>query len=1117
MSPAENRRESTYEASFFALRTPLLPFQDLVDLTSDLETPAALEQDPGRLDAERSHLRDAVQRDRERIRERMREMLQRPHVREAIFVASPDLSTAIGNWEKDPTSSDSLQIEESLYRYLSRMCYRCTPFGMFAGCAVGTIGERSELTIDAAANYRRSTRLDMGYLESMTEALGTDPAVRETAQYRVNSSLYRASGRYRYAESRTDKHGRSYHLVAVTPTPYLEHVLERASAGATIQDLVAALCELGVEFDDARGFVIELIDSQLLISTLAPTLTGPEPIHGLIEKCTGHEATQPVADALTSVRDQLAALDRDGLEGNIDQFPAIAEQLRELPGKVEASRLFQVDMFKPSQATLSQSVIDEVMRGAAILHLASGNAARQDSFQSFFNSFFARYETREVPLVEVLDEESGVGFFKSNAPGSEPSPLLDDVQFASVSDSFYAWGQKERLLLHVLLDARERGVQTVDISGPVLSGLVQHQPSPLPSSFAAMATIAAESQEAFEAGDYRLHVSGCSGPSGANLLGRFCHGDPELTERVQEHVAIEESHDPDCVFAEVVHLPEGRVGNVLLRPLLRKHEIPFCGQSGLDSEGHIPITDLMVSVVGRSIVLRSKSLNKRVLPRLSTAHGFSSERNLGLYRFLCMLQSQGLTGGMAWNWGPFEGSTFLPRLTCGKLVLSRARWIVTAGELKKAMQSDGADRIWNLRKLREGRKLPRTVVLADSDNELLVDFENPLSVDSFFKVVKARPSLLLKEVFAEPHELAATGPEGAFTHELLIPFVLPAKTATQPDEASSVEDRTQDGASVAAAAAAVATSESSTAPAAAPAVRKFPPGSEWMYAKFYAGTATCDEILADVIGPLAQEMMTEGHVDKWFFLRYGDPDWHVRVRLHGDPAVLHSEVLPKLEALAAPLLADGRMWRFQLDTYEQEVERYGGSIVMPIAEEIFCADSIAAIAPLEHFAGDELADARWRLALAGTDRICDDLGFDLRERHALMARLSEGYAHEFHFKGTPLQHQTGRKFREERKDLEWLLNPEKRAEHPLAVGLPAFEERSRLLAPIVERLKAAEAEGNMTVSMREFAGSLIHMHTNRVLRSSARAQELLIYDFLHRLYESQIARQRSRKRTSKAK
>jgi hypothetical protein len=42
----------------------------------------------------------------------------------------------------------------------------------------------------------------------------------------------------------------------------------------------------------------------------------------------------------------------------------------------------------------------------------------------------------------------------------------------------------------------------------------------------------------------------------------------------------------------------------------------------------------------------------------------------------------------------------------------------------------------------------------------------------------------------------------------------------------------------------------------------------------------------------------------------------------------------------------------------------------------------------------------------------------------------------------------------------------------------------------------------------ELAASYLHMHANRLLRSAARAQELVLYDWLYRMYEAQAARLR---------
>jgi thiopeptide-type bacteriocin biosynthesis protein len=62
----------------------------------------------------------------------------------------------------------------------------------------------------------------------------------------------------------------------------------------------------------------------------------------------------------------------------------------------------------------------------------------------------------------------------------------------------------------------------------------------------------------------------------------------------------------------------------------------------------------------------------------------------------------------------------------------------------------------------------------------------------------------------------------------------------------------------------------------------------------------------------------------------------------------------------------------------------------------------------------------------------------------------------------------------------------------------------------VAELKACETAGRLSRPLTELASSYIHMHANRMLRSAQRAQELVLYDFLNRLYESRAARGRGK-------
>lgn len=1078
-------------SGFFAFRTPLLPYEELEAFSAGLEAPGAV--------ADPEALERALAADRERLRSRLAALAERPEVLEAVFLASPSLHESLAAWRAQPDSKKGLRAERALLRYVYRMAARATPFGLFSGCSLGPVetapGTHSRVAVAPRAAYERHTRLDMDYLFALCEDLGRDPAVREVLLYRPNTSLYRAAGRLRYAEARLENKVRSHHLVAVDASEYLEEALRVAEGGARARDVADALVAFDpdgeVTPEEAMDFVTELIDSQILVSDLTTPVTGPEAIHGLIAELSSLSAGGAAAEAverLTRVRDELAALDAAGPGQEPARYEAIAETLRALPTSVEMSRLFQLDMVKPvDRAVLGADVLEELGRAMELLYRLATERP-QEGLDRFRKDFNERYEGREVPLLEALDEEVGIGFERSADSGAEASPLLRGLVLGGPpGESNVPWGRVQAVLLSKVHEALARGAREIEITPEDLDRMAPADASnpapksPMPDSFHVMATLSSPSAEALERGEFQLLFDNAGGPSGARLLGRFCHADPELSRRVEEHLRAEEGQNPDAVFAEIVHLPQGRIGNILARPVLRDYEIPFLGRSGAPPERQIPVSDLRVSVVGNRVVLRSARLGREVIPRLTSAHNFW-RGSLGVYRFLCMLQGQGYLGGLSWSWGALDGAPFLPRVTCGRLVLTRASWWMTQSEIKALAKVKGAERFAAVQQWREKRGLPRLVALVDADNELLVDLDNVLSIDTFLDVVEERDRARLVEFFPGPDELPATGPEGRFVHEILVPYVRkPRETAAARPERGRP---------------------------AVPALRRsFPPGSEWLYLKLYTGSSTADGLLREVVAPVVHEALAEGPADGWFFIRYGDPEWHLRLRFHGRPAELAGQLLPRLHQELDPRLADGRLWKVQLDTYEREVERYGGPEGMLLAESIFEADSEAVLAIVEMLEGDEGADVRWRLALRGIDMLLTDLGLEGEERMRTLRGMKEGFAREFGG-GKGLRVQLDQRFRKEGRSLVPLLDPAGDETSDLAPALAVLRRRSERLAPLCAELRAREAAGRLNQSIADLAPSFIHMHVNRLIRSAGRAHELVLYDFLYQLHESRAARAR---------
>ena len=151
------------------------------------------------------------------------------------------------------------------------------------------------------------------------------------------------------------------------------------------------------------------------------------------------------------------------------------------------------------------------------------------------------------------------------------------------------------------------------------------------------------------------------GTSAANLLARFAYTDVAIEDLINQITQKEQSLNEHATFAEIAHLPDSRVGNILFRPHIRECEIVYLSNSTLSEEQKIHLSDVMISYRLGRLVLRSKKWDREIIPRLTNAHNYSRS-SIPVYRFLCDMQHQGRTN-LYFNWGYLEEDLdFLPRV-----------------------------------------------------------------------------------------------------------------------------------------------------------------------------------------------------------------------------------------------------------------------------------------------------------------------------------------------------------------------------------------------------------------------------------------------------------------------
>ena len=681
--------------------------------------------------------------------------VQSPVFKEMLQIATPDLSEGMDNGAE--------RAQFSAYRYFERACTRPTPFGLFAGCSMGAVGEQTQIQLCEQNIYKRVTRLDMNYICALTQQIERDGKIREQLRYYLNNSAYRVGDNHRYVECRYHKARRSHQITQLENSDYLLKVLAKARNGAAFSELAALLVDDEINIAEAAAFIHELIDAQIIVSEFDPAVTNTEPLATLITKLNGITSEdKDIIDVLSEINSQLKYIDEHPIGSTGDIYPGIIKNVARTKIDAEIKYLFQADMFKPvEQAIVSRELLDDIQQTLSFLNKVNSPVARSSILQ-FKENFARRYGEREMPLLFVLDSELGIGY-AGNTSG-DVSPLVDNLVIPRGNTSAKAPQPSiQSILMQKFRQSSQKVIELTDDDVKDAEAVWDD----FPPTISVMCQLLQDN----DAGR-SFYLQSAGGTSAANLLGRFCHLDEQILNHTLAITQKEAQLNPDVIYAEIVHLPESRIGNILLRPVLRPYEIPYLAKSGVSEELELRPEDLSVTVRNNRIILRSKSLDKEVVPRMSTAHNYSGQNSMPVYHFLCDLQHQNGRAGLGFSWNEMaQQLDYLPRVMYKNCILSQARWMVREKEIKKFFEmKDDAELLGKIKEWQNEREIPDNVLLADGDNELYINMNHLISVRSWLSVVKKRSSFHLKEFLFNPDTAIVRGPEGMFTNEFIFAF-----------------------------------------------------------------------------------------------------------------------------------------------------------------------------------------------------------------------------------------------------------------------------------------------------------------------------------------------------------
>ncbi len=669
--------------------------------------------------------------------------------------------------------------------------------------------------------------------------------------------------------------------------------------------------------------------------------------------------------------------------------------------------------------SLLRHVPELVARLAAVLP-----SYHSPELSTFAKAFAWKFGEKEVPLMVALDPELGVGY--GNMDQQYETALIEKLKSFADSDQDQS---TQDFLIKALISERADVINLEDLQLPSRSANL-----PLANTVPVVCTVS----------DELLYLEYAGGATANAILGRFTLALPDVERHCRAMAGLEQAANPDVLFFDISYT----IGTVTDNVNRRKHIYPFqlCIHNFDTSADPLRADDLMVSVQGEQVYLRSHKSGKRLVPRFASGYNYLFS-DLPLFRFLCDLQHQQIHKNLSLKLRErIKGLNYYPRLQYKNIVLSPATWLIKKEEVNAYPGATPKEKlVCCLKDLATSRYLKcgrgdQTLFFDTSDAEHLKGLNDYLlkEKEAYFEESWLPGNSLIKDEQGNPFmpQLILT-----LSHQQTIYRGIPE-------------------------------------PLFKPTNTVIVPGQRWLYFEIFVHPMRADLVLCDYIQPFI--VTNQSAIEKWFFVRYSQDGHHLRVRFQLTDQSYMQQIMPHFFSALLPLMEQGIISDIRIRPYRQETERYGEQF-MENVEQHFYLDTCFTGAILQEATSIE-EKYLWALKLLTDCRECDLLPPVIFDE--LIATNCAAYCQE--------QGLTPAGYKELNRAAKALNNSGE-----LITGHGLLIHYMTMRDSLLGTLSLYEPQHRPVLFT-----ALFHMLVNRLFKTDQRLQEAIIYCFFERSLKS---------------
>ncbi|MGG5211063.1 thiopeptide-type bacteriocin biosynthesis protein [Chryseobacterium sp. MIQD13] len=920
------------------------------------------------------------------------------------------------------SSEKKKNIEFTFYKYFSRAANRPIPFGMFSGIGLINHSKKNEEEVPV---YEKKLlpKIDYEYLDRVIKEAGENKIIKEKLTYSLNNTIYSKGSELIYIQKNFKSRIKNYHKTSIENDEVMDSLFIFFQKDRSMAEIISFLEEsFNATEEEAYTFFDEILNESIIFSNLNYSTIGQDFIQNNLLKLIISEELRRDNPILFQSLNDIYEFQTSGVINN-----SLADKIK-------------YDLNFESNIQIDFDTVNDVQDALSVYEKLSQNFnSKETRLEKFIYSFNKKYGEKEVLLLEALDMGYGNGQGSSSHTGHAELSKL------------------ELLILRKTFEAAKNGETKIEFEKDELSSL-KHSIPDTGTKYC--------SYSLFKDPQYSwkkiININYISYSSPIKIVGRFTEN-KEIKSFVEEISSYQKKTiGSNFILAEVEHLPTYLAGHIVKRNINFDYIIRYPNDIPVeDGQKYIDINDLYISIIESKVYLRSKKLNKYIIPTFSTFFDHYHTLNSPVFKFLLDVSTQHdyhEKSSINVN-NVLNTLGFFPRISYKNHILKKAHWLIKTSDFFKNKNESivAALPLYDENAGKLGLK--KTFCIIDGEQELYINQNIQISVELFLKELKKKNTLIVCEAIYDDYQ-------PFFTDEY--------KSAVNLEVITPLKNKN------------FLTYTSQKIPETVHVLNKlYPFIHECIYFKLFVNEDIASTIILDIV-PVLNNLVEKGIISHFMFLYYYAPDFHIRFRVFSDQQIKLIDEINK--ALSEK---NSHIDSLQYDTYDREMIRYQGDNIL-FFERIYYWDSLIAYQIIKQALESTIEN--WLFSVKIALYYIDCFFYTVEDKIKYVKKIKGFFGTELGISADDNKN-INRIILENKQNIDTILS----AEHS---EIDNILEKIRLEIHI-------NLQKSDTSNKEDQAFDLIHMHLMRLIKKDNRFFEYITYCILEKNLKENYYRQKN--------